>query len=59
MNLFGNKSIRAQVLEVIEARIVVAQEEYDMGCKRIDERAKEDKSALAVELVQGIVGKIL
>ena len=59
MWVFGEKSIRSQVLEIIEARITVAQEEFDMGCKRIDEEAKDSKKALAGKLVQSIVGKIL
>lgn len=59
MQIFGTKTIRARVLEVIEQRIAVAQGEYDDGCVQIDDEAKGKKERLAERLVEGIIGKVI
>lgn len=62
--------IRKRVMEKVEAKIAVVEEEYKNGCQRLEEkleedleslecRFREDKEDLTDRIVEGIVAKIL
>lgn len=54
--LFG-KSIRARVLNVINARIKAAEEKFFNLCVKIDEEAEQKKDEAAEQLVTDILGR--
>lgn len=57
--IFGEKTIKSRVMDILNAKIKEAQNLYDSGCKSIDEEAKTKKTQLADQMVENIVGKFL
>lgn len=68
--LFGTKSIRGRVMEVIEAKIAESQVKYDEKCAELYDELQENIENLVAEcdkrkeheadmLVRSIIGKII
>lgn len=60
MSLFNSgTTIKARVMKAINEKIEEAETEYKVGCDDIDKEADNKKIALADNLVNTILGKIL
>lgn len=54
-----NSPIKARIMKAINSRIADVEKQYTDGCTTIDTEAETKKTALADQLVESVIGKIL